>query len=72
MISLSADFFKKKIPKSLFRNTIRMSNPLDPNQARLSSGLIWIQSVYKENHSTPVKSLCCVLEEDYLSAALAA
>ena len=32
--SISADFFFKTISKESFRNTIRVSNSLDPDQAR--------------------------------------
>ena len=32
---------------SSFRNTIRVSNSLDPEQARQMSGLVWVQTVCK-------------------------
>ena len=44
----SADSFSKSTPsKNSFRNTIRVSNNLDPDQARHFSGLIWVQTVCK-------------------------
>ena len=39
---LSAEFFL-----SSFRNTIRVSNSLDPEQAQQMSGLVWVQTVCK-------------------------
>ena len=59
----SADFFKINFFEIFFRNTIRVSNSLDPDQARcyvgpgkkltggkfrpVTSGLTWVQSVCK-------------------------
>ena len=44
----SADFFQNKFFwKILLRNTIRVSNSLDPDQAYILSGLIWVQTVCK-------------------------
>ena len=49
----SAEFFSELIflIKS-FKNTVRVSNSLDPDQARQLSGLIWVQSVYKDYQQT--------------------
>ena len=50
---LSADFFLKI---NFFENTIRMSNSLDPVQARRydSSGLIWVQTVCQGYQQTTI------------------
>ena len=51
----SANFFKINFfSKNSFRNTIRVSNILDPGQARILSGLIWIQTVCKDYQQTPL------------------
>ena len=54
MFLSSADFFPKStVSKNSFRNTIRVSNSLDLDQARhfvrpdILSGLIWVQTVCK-------------------------
>ena len=44
----SADFFSKlTFSKKSFRNIIRVSNSLDPDQAPILSGLTWVQTVNK-------------------------
>ena len=51
----SADFFSKSFfskKKKTFRNTIRVSNSLDPDQARRSVHLIWLQTVFKGYQQT--------------------
>ena len=40
-------FLNQPFSKNSFRNTIRVSNSLDPDQARHLSGLIWVQTVCK-------------------------
>ena len=49
IFSSSADIFKIDFFKNSFRNTIRVSNSLDPHQDRLSFGpnLIWVQTFCK-------------------------
>ena len=44
-------FFKITVSNS-FRNTISVSNGLDPDQARIASGLILIQTVCKDYKHT--------------------
>ena len=42
----STDFFQNRLfSKNSFRNTIRVSNSLDSDQADILSGLIWVQIV---------------------------
>ena len=43
-IFLKINFFSKN--NKTFRNTIRVSNSLDPDQAQQNIGLIWVQTVY--------------------------
>ena len=50
---LSADVFSKlTFSNNSFRNTIRVSNSLNPDQARLLSGLILVQTVCKGYQQT--------------------
>ena len=46
-------FSKSTFLKNYFRNTIRVSNRLDPDQAGYLWGLIWIQTVCKSYQQTP-------------------
>ena len=39
--------YKKSVVTKSFRNTIRVSNSLDPDQTRRFVGLIWVQTVCK-------------------------
>ena len=49
----SADFFSKStFLKNSFRNLFRVSNSLDPDQARQTSGLLWVQAVCKRYQQT--------------------
>ena len=48
----SADFFPNHLFKNSFRNTIKLSNSLDPDQARHLAGLIWVQTVCKRYQQT--------------------
>ena len=50
----SADFFfsKSTFSKNSSRNTIRVSNSLDPDQAQQNIGLIWVQTVFKGYQQT--------------------
>ena len=51
----SADFFQNQVfRKKSFRNTIRVLNRLDPDQARHLSGLIWVQAVCKSYEQTTI------------------
>ena len=43
----SADFFPINLSKYSFRNTIKVSNSLDPDQEYILSVLIWVQTVCK-------------------------
>ena len=43
----SVDLFSKSFFVKSFRNTIKVSNSLDPDQARQNVGLIWVQTVCK-------------------------
>ena len=47
--SLSEFFENSTFAKNSFRNTIRVSNSLDPD---VVSGLIWAQTVYIDYHKT--------------------
>ena len=40
-------YFQNQISNRYFRNTIKVSNSLDPGQARFLSGLVWVQIVCK-------------------------
>ena len=48
----SADFFQNYLFKNSFRNTIRVSNDLDPDQDRHLLVLIWVQTVCKGYQQT--------------------
>ena len=45
-------FLKLSFSKKTFKNTIRMSKSLDPDQVRRLSGLIWVQTVCKGYQQT--------------------
>ena len=46
------DDTKSIFSKNSFKNTIRVSNNLDPDQADILSGLIWVQIVCKSYQQT--------------------
>ena len=48
----SADFVQLIFPRNFFRNTNRVPNSLDPDQAHKMSGLIWVQNVFKGYQQT--------------------
>ena len=49
VVSRSDDFFSKlDFSKKNFSNTIRVSNSLNPDQANILPGLIWVQIVCKD------------------------
>ena len=49
----SADIFQNQFSKKTFRNTIRVTNSLNPDQDRHFVGvLIWVHSVFKGYQQT--------------------
>ena len=51
---MSRAFSKSTFSKISFRNTIRVANSLDPDQAQHLSGLIWVRTVCKAYQQTPL------------------
>ena len=58
LMFLSADIFKINFFKKIFRNTIRVSNSLDPDQDR-HSVLLWVQTVCKGYQQTTLAQGPC-------------
>ena len=58
-------FSKSSFSKNSFRNTIKVYNGLDPNQARLFVGLIWVQTVCKGYQQTGYARLSKPDDDDY-------
>ena len=52
LLSSSVFFSKLFFSKNSFRNTMRVSNGLDPDQDQQMSVLIWVQTVYKGYEQT--------------------
>ena len=55
-------FFKINLFQNSFRNTIRVSNSLDPDLADILSGLIWIQTVCNGYQQTTLVGKELILE----------